>query len=200
MINIADDALSALKKYEQAEVFVSEARIHTVYIDNSAISNVETKTDSGMMFRMIDKGRIAKASVTLNSPDSAAECIRMADSLIPFSPVNDKLEPLAQPGQAVIQRPDVFDRKADEVDSDGLREMGRRLIDACSSWNGTQVKIPRALIRVSTVRTRTVNSNGVDTEHECTGIYAHMTSMCVRDHPGEGISVLHGVRLDQDIE
>lgn len=60
-LEIADVALDALKRYEQAEVFVSEATVHTVYIDDSAISNIETKTDRGMMFRMFSGGRIGRA-------------------------------------------------------------------------------------------------------------------------------------------
>ena len=52
-VNIDPKAMYALKDYGQAEVYVSKTRVHTVYIDNSRISNIETKDDTGMMFRMI---------------------------------------------------------------------------------------------------------------------------------------------------
>ena len=55
-----DRAIQALKRYDQAEAYVSETVVRTVYIDGSRISNVETKVDSGMMFRMIDGSRRGK--------------------------------------------------------------------------------------------------------------------------------------------
>ena len=62
----AEKAIQKLKDYDQAEVYVSDTTVHTIYIDNSRISNIESKRDVGMMFRMTDGGRMGKASVTLN--------------------------------------------------------------------------------------------------------------------------------------
>ena len=54
--SIADRAMQSLSGYQQAEVYSSEAVVHTVYIDDSKISNIETKVDRGMMARMADGG------------------------------------------------------------------------------------------------------------------------------------------------
>ncbi len=195
-----EKALQAFKSYDQAEVFVSDADVHTVYIDNSRISNIESKKDTGMMFRMMQGGKMGKASVTLNSPGSFEECLGMAESVLSFSPVNEGMNPYPEPSEAKISAPKVFDRKADEVTPEELRELAQRVIDSASSFDGARVTIPRAQIRVATVRTHVMNSNGVDAEHESTLVYGHFTSMCVRDHPGEGIDFYHGTSLDLDPE
>jgi predicted Zn-dependent protease len=86
---IGEKAMQALKNYDQSEVYVSDTVVNTVYIDNSEISNVETKHDVGMMFRMTKGGKSGKASVTLSGPDAESECISMADSVLKFSPVEE---------------------------------------------------------------------------------------------------------------
>lgn len=189
---ITEKAMQALKKYDQAEVYVSETVVNTVYIDNSKISNVETKTDKGMMFRMTKDGRMGKASVTLNGPGAEEDCLSMADSVLQFSPVNHDMNPYVFPRSAKISVPDVFDRKVAEITPDVLRELAKGVIDNCS------VNIPRAQIRVSTTSSHVMNSNGVDVSHSSTLVYGHFTSMTVRDHPGEGIDTFHGTHLTLD--
>lgn len=195
---MAEEAMKRLHDYDQAEVYVSDTKIDTVYIDDSEISNVETKRDLGMMFRMTRNGRMGKASVTLSGPDSEEQCLDMAETVLSFSPSSKDLEPYAQPSQAKISRPDVLDKKVVEITPDDLREIARQVIDASGTWKGVPVKIPRAQIRVATTSTHTVNSNGVDVKHESTLVYGHFTSMCVRDHPGEGIETFHGTHLNLD--
>ncbi|MCQ2078746.1 MAG: TldD/PmbA family protein [archaeon] len=197
---IGDRAMQALKDYDQAEVYVSDTTINTIYIDNSQISNIETKHDVGMMFRMNKDGRMGKAYLNLNGRDSEEECIRMADTVMRFSPVTEDIKPFAQPEQARIAMPDVFDRKIEEITPEVLRDLAKRLIGASAECNGSEVRIPRAQIRVSTTRSRTLNSNGVDIEHESTLLYGHFTSMCVRDHPGEGIEEFRSTHLDIEPE
>ena len=197
---IGEKAMQALKNYDQSEVYVSDTVVNTVYIDNSEISNVETKHDVGMMFRMTKGGKSGKASVTLSGPEAESECISMADSVLKFSPIEEDLNPFAYPSQAKISQPDVFDRKVENITADELRELAKRVISACSDFKDAKVTIPRAQIRVATTSTHTLNSNGVDTEHRSTLVYGHFTSMCVREHPGEGIEFFHGTHLDMDLE
>ncbi|MBO4797557.1 MAG: TldD/PmbA family protein [Candidatus Methanomethylophilaceae archaeon] len=192
MIYPDERAIRALDKYDQAEVYVSEAVVNTVYIDGSKISNIETKKESGMMFRMIHGSRTGKASVSLCSPDSAADCLEMADSVLKYSPVNPDSGSYPCPGQAGIPAPDVWDKKAENIAPEDLRELAEQLIGEC------RVNIPRAQIRVSAMNSRTVNSNGVDTGHRSTLVYGHFTSMANIDHPGEGTETFYGTHLDLD--
>lgn len=195
-----EKAMGAMKQYDQAEVYTSETEVHTVYIDDSRISNIETKRESGMMFRMIDGGRMGKASVTLDGENPFERCLGMADSVLGYSPVTEGLNPFPQPRQAIVSRPDVYDEAAANVTPEQLREIAQRVIGSVSDFGDADVKIPRAQIRVSVTRSHTMNSNRVDVEHESTLVYGHFTSMCVRDHPGEGIAFVHGTSLDFDAE
>lgn len=190
--SIADRVMQSLSKYKQAEVYASEAVVHTVYIDDSKISNIETKVERGLMTRMAEGGRQGKASVSLNRDSSADECIRMAESVLRYSPENPEFKGYAVPGKARISAPDVWDPRVENITPDVLREIAKVLIDNC------RVNIPRAQVRVSTNICRTMNSNGVDTSHRSTLVYGHFTSMTVRDHPGEGMETFHGTHLDLD--
>ena len=196
----AEKAIQSLKKYDQAEVYVSDTTVHTIYIDNSQISNIESKRDTGMMFRMTQDGRMGKASVTLNGPDSEADCLEMADTVLRFSPKSEKVSPYAQPEQARISAPDVIDKKVIEITPEDLREIAKRVIDSSAECKGVPVKIPRAQIRLAVTDSHVMNSNGVDVTHRSTLVYSHFNSMCVREHPGEGIETFHGTHLDMDAE
>ncbi len=187
-----DRAIQALKRYDQAEVYVSETVVRTVYIDGSRISNVETKVDSGMMFRMIDGGRTGKSSVSLNSEGAVQDCLDMAESVLSRSPEAKSLNGYAIPASPRIPAPDVWDRRVEDASAEDLRELARQVIDNC------HVDIPRAQIRVSCTESRTVNGNGVDVGHRSTLVYGHFTSMARLEHPGEGMETYHGTGLDLD--
>ena len=189
----AEKAMEVARGYGQSEVYVSEAVINTVYIDDSKISNIETKLDSGLMIRIADGGRQGKASVTLNGEQSVGECMSMAESVLRYSPESTEFKGYAQPGQARISLPDVWDRKVENVTPEDLREMAKVLIDSCP------VNIPRAQIRVSTNDCRVMNGNGVDCSHRSTLVYGHFTSMTTKEHPGEGMETFHGTHLDIDL-
>ncbi len=192
MIYPDDRAIQAMKRYDQAEVYVSDTLVNTVYIDNSRISNIETKRDRGMMFRMAKDSRLGRSSATLAGENSAEECIRMADNVLRHSPVSSSFRSYAHPGQAKGSAPDVWDKKVENVTPDDLRELAKCVIDSCDA------NIPRAQIRVSCTEARTVNSNGVDVGHRSTLVYGHFTSMTVKDHPGEGMETFHSTHLDMD--
>ncbi|MBP5203901.1 MAG: TldD/PmbA family protein, partial [Candidatus Methanomethylophilaceae archaeon] len=187
-----DRAIQALKRYDQAEAYVSETVVRTVYIDGSRISNVETKVDSGMMFRMIDGSRMGKSSVSLNSEGAVQDCLDMAESVLSRSPEGKSLNGYALPAGPKIPAPDVWDRRVEDASAEDLRELARQVIDNC------RVDIPRAQIRISCTESRTVNGNGVDVGHRSTLVYGHFTSMTRLDHPGEGMETYHGTGLDLD--
>ena len=186
----ADIALQAMDRYDQAEAFISETVVNTVYIDGTRISNIETKREAGMMFRMAKDGRLGKSSVSLNSDDAVRNCIETADTVLSFSPETPSFKGYAVPAQAKIACPDVWDKKVVEITADDLRDLARRVIENCT------VDIPRAQIRVSATESRTVNSNGVDVSHRSTLAYGHFTSMTRGDHAGEGMELYHGIGLD----
>lgn len=191
--NAVDRALGSVNGYEQAEAFASDVTVHTVYIDGTRISNIETKRESGLMVRIADKGRQGKASVVLSSDDSVPECVRMAETVLRFSPAGPERS-FTVPSNPRISQPDVWDSKVSDISSDDLRGLAKRLIDSCD------VDIPRAQIRFSTCETHVVNSNGVDSQHRSTMVYGHFTSMFRGDKPGEGVETFHGTSCDIPLE
>lgn len=188
-----EKALASLDGYAQAEAYASDSFIHTIYIDGTRISNIETKREAGIMVRIADGGRQGKASTVLNGDSSVSECVRMAESVLRYSPVGEERS-FAQPAQARHALPDVWDRRAEQITSEELRELAGRLIDSCD------VDIPRAQIRVSSNEFHVMNSNGVDAIHRSTLVYGHFISMYRGEHPGEGAEKYHGTGMDLPIE
>ena len=189
MIQLADSILRTIKK--DAEVYIVKAEINAVYVDGSKISNIETKTDMGMSVRIADNNKLGKASVTLG--DSGPEdCVKMALQASEYSPPNDDFKGFAIPSKKTLTPKGTIDKRIENIDPKGLMEIVSGIVDACDT------DVPRGLLRVSTIESAVVNSNGVSAEHKSTMLYGHFTSMTKLEHPGEGIETLFGTSLDLD--
>jgi len=189
MIQLADSVLRSIKN--DAEVYIISSEINAVYVDGSKISNVETKTDRGMSVRIADNNKLGKASVTLG--DSGPEdCVKMALQASRYSPPNNDFKGFAHPSKKTLTPKGIIDKRIENIEPEELMEIVSGIVDAC------ETDIPRGLLRVSTIESAVVNSNGVSAEHKSTMLYGHFTSMMKLKHPGEGIETLFGTSLDID--
>lgn len=194
MHTISEKALSSLKGYDQAEVYSVRSTINAVYIDGSKISNAETKTDVGMSIRASKGNRMGRASVTLDSPKSVDECIRMVGDVSRNSPECSEFNGYPMPADRKVTVKGIFDNKIKNIQPSDLRDIAQAAIDSCDT------DIPRGLLRVSEISSVVMNSNGVSAEHKSTMMYGHFTSMMKLDHPGEGIETIFGTSFKVDPE
>ncbi|MDR2866555.1 MAG: TldD/PmbA family protein [Methanomassiliicoccaceae archaeon] len=190
---IAVSSLRHAKDMDHAESYVVRSVIRSAYIDGGRISNIETKTDSGMCIRVANDGRLGRACVTLSDEGSAGSCARSAVRVSSFSPKNSMFRGYPSPSRSLI-RTDVFDDRIDNITDDGLKEILSAVIDSCDT------DIPRGLLRLSTIRSAVANSNGLLTEHRSTMMYGHFTSMFRGTKNGEGTESVHGTSLTLDPE
>ena len=187
MITLAESTLRSIKK--DAEVYVIRSRINAVYVDDSKISNVETKTDMGMSVRINENNKLGKASVTSDDP---GVCVNMALQASRYSLPNDDFKGFAFPSNKMLRPTGIIDKRIENIEPEELMEIVSGIVDACDT------NIPRGLLRVSTIESAVVNSNGVSAEHKSTMLYGHFTSMMKLEHPGEGVETLFGTSLDID--
>jgi len=196
-MNIRDVALDSLKhtkKADQAESYVVKSVTRSAYIDGSKISNIETKTDSGISIRVAVKNKLGSACATLNDGTSAEKCASSAVRLSSFSPKNSGFKGYPMPSKPLVKVSGIFDQKTADISDRELKEILSTVIGACGC------EIPRGMIRTATISSVTANINGLLTEHKSTMIYAHFTSMFRGMRNGEGTGSLYGVSLNADIE
>ena len=194
MFSIMDRAINLGKKYDAAEAFIIKTVTNAVYIDGSKVSNVETKTDMGVSFRIYTDGKVGKASVTLNSDDDVDSCAKMAEEVARYSPATKDFKGYPMPEVKRVSPKGMWDDKIENITPEELTYIAQSVIDFCDT------DIPRGLLRVSTVISDVANTNGLTTEHAGTTLYGHFTSMARKEHPGEGVETLFGTSLNVDPE
>ena len=194
MFDMTDRAMRLGKKYDDSEVYMIRTVTNAVYIDGSKVSNVETKTDIGMSFRLYSDGRLGRASVTLDSEEDVDACVKMAEEVARFSPPAKDFKGFPVPQAKRTDPKGLWDDRIGNITAEDMMYIASSVIDFCDT------DIPRGLLRVSAVKSMVVNSNGLTTEHEGTTLYGHFTSMTRRIHPGEGVETLYGTALDVDPE
>ncbi|MFA7149988.1 MAG: TldD/PmbA family protein [Candidatus Methanomethylophilaceae archaeon] len=195
MDSIADEALRYGKKFDDSEVYVVRTFSNTVYVESTKISNVETKTDSGLSFRMAKDHKLGKASVTLNGKSTVAGCVDMAERIASFSPSNSGFKGYVMPSRAKISTSGIWDKKVENITHEQMIEIVKSIAD-----NVEKDVVLGGLLRVSTIEALVANSNGVHSEHSSTLVYGHFTSMARKEHPGEGQEAIHGTQLSIDTE
>ena len=195
MNSIADEALKFGNRFDDSEVYVVKTISNTVYIDSTKISNIETKIDSGLSFRMAKDHKLGKASVTLNGKSTVKECVDMAERIASFSPSNSGFKGYVMPAKAKIKTSGIWDKKVENITPGQMTEIVGTIID-----NVATDVVLGGLLRVSTVEALVENSNGVHSEHSSTLVYGYLTSMTKREHPGEGQEIIYGTQLEIDAE
>jgi predicted Zn-dependent protease len=191
--DIATDSLRYAKSMDHAECYVVRSVTHSAYIDGSRISNIETKTDSGISVRVAVDNKMGRACVTLNGKDDAERCVDSAIRTSSFSPRNSMFRGYPMPSGPSL-KVNVYDKKIENITGTELRDILSAVIGSCKT------EIPRGSLRLSVIESAVANSNGLLTEHKGTMMYGHFTSMFRGIRNGEGTESLHGASLMIDPE
>lgn len=193
LLQANSQALKAMRGMDQAEAFSVRSRTVAVYIDDSKVSNVETKDDAGMALRLIKDRRMGSASSSLK-PSAPRNCAERAIRAANLSPADRRLRGFSAPTASSTVSPMVVDERLLDHSADRLVDLVEAII-AC-----TDVDIPRGLLRAATMDSAISNSNGVEVMQRRTMVYSHFTSMVDEPSPGEGVQVFHSNFLDLDPE
>ncbi len=179
-------------KADQVEVFGIVSRTMSVYVEDSAIKNMEQKVDQGIAVRVAKERRLAQSSTSCDSVKDAEACARAACRLAELSPADKNFRRFPDGGEATFA-PRVWDEKIASLTSEDLADLVKSVVDCSVEKNGT--KVPKGMIRTARAETRIVNSNGVDVSHANTMAYLHFTAMTIGERPGEGVEVFYTPHL-----
>jgi len=179
-------------KADQVEVFGINSRTMSVYVEDSAIKNMEQKVDRGIAVRVAKGRRIAQSSTSSDGVKDAEACARTACRLAELSPEDRNFRGFPAGGEAAFA-PRVWDERIASLSPEDLAGLVKSVVD-CSVEKG-MIKVPKGMIRTATVDGRIVNSNGVDVSHANTMTYLHFTAMTVGERPGEGVESLYSSHL-----
>jgi PmbA protein len=176
----------------QFEIFGTEAKILSVYVDDGSIKSVEEKFDRGIAVRIAKGKRIGQSASTCDGIKDAERCVRLASDLATVSPEDRNFEQFSAGGQAVFS-PKVYDEQIELATPRELAGIASSIVGCCTEKG--KVEVPLGLLRISTIELRIVNSNGVDASHKSTMLYLRFTAKANDKAPGEGIEEFYSTHL-----
>ncbi|OPY26944.1 MAG: protease TldD [Methanomassiliicoccales archaeon PtaU1.Bin030] len=184
-VTLAHMALDAAGKAgaTQAEAFAVRSVTKSVYVDDTRIKICEEKEDQGIAMRAMKGKRLAQVSSTAVFENDAVACAKVATLLADRSPSSRTYDRFPLPSQATLS-PGPWDDRIESAEAANLIELVKATIGTVAERG---VKVPRGVLRVATIESTILNTNGVDVSHRSTLMYANYDSMAEGTSPGEGV-------------
>ncbi len=185
--NIANKALELGKSYgaSQAEVFVAESKVKSVYVDNNIPKVVDSKIETGIGVKIIIGKKIGFASGTISlEKPNFEEIVQDAIKIAKVSKENPNFESLPAPKKA-SGTVEAYDTDTANVDLDKLIELTSEIMKAAED---PRVQIPLGVIRAGSITSYVANDLGVNTQQEGTAVFLYFTATAQEgSQKGEGV-------------
>jgi len=178
---------------DQVEIFAIRTRTLSLYVDDSAVKNIEEKIDQGLAVRVAKGKRLGQSSAACSTLREAEMTARTAVKMAGLSPVDKGFRRFPAAGGKASVKPKVWDEKVAHLTGEQLADIARHVVE--SSMDGDRVKVPKGMIRTARIESRIRNSNGVEADHESTMVYLNFTAMTNGAKPGEGIESFYSPHL-----
>lgn len=178
---------------DQVEIYGVATRTLSLYVDDSAVKNIEEKIDQGLTVRIADGKRLGQSSAACSTLKEAEMSARAAVRTARLSPVDEMFKQFPAAGGKVRVRPKVWDENVAHLSGQELVDIAKLIVD--SSLEGDKIKVPRGMIRTASLESKVRNSNGVDVRHAGTMIYLNFTTMTNGAKPGEGVESFYSPHL-----
>jgi len=179
---------------EEAEAYVSRSKAITVYVDDSRIKSVESRTDLGLGMRTMKDQRVGQSASFISADVDVRSCASSAVRSSVLVPQDRIFKHFPYPQRSQRQFNSV-DRDIIDLDGEELADLVMSMVSSATA--GHKVKVPNGLVRVSLVEAWLSNSNGTEVQRRNTGLYLHVTSMCTGGKRGEGAELFFSSRLGQ---
>jgi len=201
LIDIAKKALDYAAKYDatQAEAYVAESQVKSVYIDNNIPKVVDSKIEIGLGVKFILGKKIGFASGTISPTNlNIDDIVQNAMKIAKISEENKNFESLPEPKKS-SGSVESYDIETAESSSDNLIELTTKIMNAAKD---PRVQIPLGVIRAGSIQSVVQNSLGVNTEQKGTAVFLYFTATAKEnDKKGEGVRRRFAGRLkDIDFE
>lgn len=192
-------AQSAIRKAEkagatQAEAFVIESNIRSVYVERSLPRLADDKMEIGLAVRAFVGKCSGLASGVISSADDLEETVRGALSIARTTKEDPNFRSLASGGRLSGEIRDVFCQETSEVD--GKEIVAAVMGSVRSAEKKKDVRVPLGMLRLGSYSMHVCNSLGVDFGHRGTMIFAHLTAKAARGAAvGEGVERVWSTRF-----
>lgn len=191
MSTLSSLAKTALKRAEkagatQAEAFVLDSHIRSVYIEGSLPRLVDDKTEKGIGIRAFVQKRVGFSSGVVSNAESAEQVVDEALSIAKTTKEDPSFLSLPQGGNISGEIRDVFCEETSQMTSEEIVAAAMTAVKAAEKNKG--VKLPLGMIRLAEYSFQVSNSLGVDFSHKGTMIFLYFTAKATRgDVAGEGV-------------
>ncbi len=194
LLDLAPDAArkGLARGADQAEAFAIHYTTRHVYIEDDVPKVAEDRQETGIGLRVARGKRIAFTSSTLAGTADMDRAVRAAVAGLKHVPEDPDFGGFAR-GAGAGTVSGVYDAHTAATDVTSFLESAETFVDAAKETKS--VSVPKATFRLQEYAVRVANSNGVDTTHRGTLVYAYLTTKAGSGSSvGEGI--VHGVRPD----
>jgi PmbA protein len=191
MSTLSSLAKTALKKAEkagatQAEAFVLDSHIRSVYIEGSSPRLADDKTEKGLGIRAFVQKRVGFSSGIVSNATSAEQVVDEALSIAKTTKEDPSFLSLPHGGHISGEIRDVFSKETSEMTSEEIVVAAMTAVKAAEK--NKDVKLPLGMVRVAEYSFQVSNSLGVDFSHKGTMIFLYFTAKATRgDVAGEGV-------------
>ena len=175
---------------EHAEAFAIRYETRHVYIEDDVPKVAEDREETGIGLRVARGKRVAFAATTLAGVADLAYAVRSVVAGLRQVPEDPEFAGFAR-GAGTGTITGVYDAATASTDVAAFLESARTFVDSAKARK--TVSVPKATFRLQEYALRVANSNGIDTTHRGTLVYAYLTTKAgTGSSVGEG--VVHGVR------
>jgi len=192
-------ASSVLKSAEkrgasQAEAFVIDSHIRSIYIEDSVPRLADDKLERGLGVKACIHKRVGFSSGVISNIKSAGEILSAALSIAETTKEDPDFQSLPSGGEVYGEVKDVFCEETAEITTEEIVAKAMTVVRAAEKNEG--VRVPLGLLRLAKYSLQVSNSLGVRFHHKGTMVFLHFTAKATRGaDAGEGVEKVWSTKI-----
>lgn len=178
----------------QAEAFILDSHIRSVYIEDSVPHLADDKQQRGLGLKTCIGKRVGFSSGILCNPESDEEILDEALSIARTTREDPDFQSLPCGGEVSGQIKDVFCEEISEISTEEIVAAAMTTVRTAEKNEG--VKVPLGLLRLAEYSLQVSNSLGVRFHHRGTLVFLYFTAKAAHgDSVGEGLERLWSTKI-----
>ena len=177
---------AAKKGAKQAEAFVLNGHIRSVYIEGSSPRLADDKFETGLGLKLCIGKRVGFASGTLGKEKNVEEIVNQAFSIAKTSEEDPHFKSLPSAQKISGEVKDVFNKETAEITTKDI--VAKAMETVKTAEEAKKVKVPLGMLRIADYSFHVTNSLGLKFDHEGTMVFAYFTAKATDGgKAGEGV-------------
>jgi predicted Zn-dependent protease len=178
----------------QAEAFILDSHIRSVYIEDGAPRLADDKLERGLGLKACIRKRIGFSSGVISNVRSAEEIVNEALSIAKTTKEDSDFQSLPSGGEVSGEIKDVFCEETAEITTEEI--VAGAMIAVRVAEKNEGLKVPLGLLRLAKYSLQVSNSLGVRFHHRGTMIFLHFTAKATQgEKVGEGVEKVWSTKI-----